>query len=142
MSRARVDIDAGAFETGLRAAIVGYKASSRLAIDELGTEVANDYASHVGVDTGQLRASISSIPVPHPDGPAVSVGSRGVRHARVHEFGSSPHVIRSKGPWPLRNRRTGQVFGRVVNHPGTAPNPAFRTALLRASLTWRPNIHP
>ena len=27
------------------------------------------------------------------------------------------------GPWPLRNRATGQVFGRVVHHPGTSPQP-------------------
>ena len=32
--------------------------------------------------------------------------------------GSRPHLIESHGPWPLRNRATGQVFGRVVHHPG------------------------
>lgn len=35
--------------------------------------------------------------------------------------GTRPHVIRSRGPWPLRNRETGQVFGREVHHPGTRP---------------------
>jgi hypothetical protein len=35
------------------------------------------------------------------------------------ENGTRPHVIESHGPWPLRNRRTGEVFGRVVHHPGT-----------------------
>lgn len=30
-----------------------------------------------------------------------------------------PHIIRSHGPYPLRNRETGQVFGPVVHHPGT-----------------------
>lgn len=47
------------------------------------------------------------------------------------ELGTKPHVIRSKGPWPLRNRRTGQVFGRVVHHPGTRP-----VAFLRRSLEY------
>lgn len=37
--------------------------------------------------------------------------------------GTPPHPIDSLGPWPLRNRATGQVFGRHVNHPGTSPNP-------------------
>jgi hypothetical protein len=37
--------------------------------------------------------------------------------------GTGPHVITSHGPWPLRNRATGQVFGRVVHHPGTRPQP-------------------
>lgn len=52
------------------------------------------------------------------------------------EFGSRPHVIRSKGPWPLRNSRTGQVFGRVVQHPGTRPQPFMRPSLdvLRSGL--------
>jgi hypothetical protein len=37
--------------------------------------------------------------------------------------GTPPHAIDSKGPWPLRNRATGQVFGPHVNHPGTRPQP-------------------
>jgi hypothetical protein len=36
--------------------------------------------------------------------------------------GTPAHSIDSTGPWPLRNRATGQVFGPHVNHPGTAPN--------------------
>jgi hypothetical protein len=35
--------------------------------------------------------------------------------------GTPPHVIESTGPWPLRNRATGQVFGWVVHRPGTSP---------------------
>jgi hypothetical protein len=45
------------------------------------------------------------------------------------EVGTAPHVIRSHGPYPLRNRRTGQVFGPIVNHPGTAAQPYLRPAL-------------
>lgn len=37
--------------------------------------------------------------------------------------GTPPHAIDSTGPWPLRNRATGQVFGRHVHHPGTQPQP-------------------
>lgn len=46
------------------------------------------------------------------------------------EFGTRPHVIESKGPWPLRNPKTGQVFGRIVHHPGTTAQPFIRPALL------------
>lgn len=35
--------------------------------------------------------------------------------------GTPPHIIRSKGNYPLRNPKTGQVFGKEVRHPGTAP---------------------
>lgn len=45
------------------------------------------------------------------------------------EVGTAPHVIRSHGPYPLRNARTGQVFGPIVNHPGTPAQPHLRPAL-------------
>jgi hypothetical protein len=45
------------------------------------------------------------------------------------EVGTKPHTIRSKGPWPLRNRRAGKVLGRVVHHPGTRAQPYLRPAL-------------
>lgn len=43
----------------------------------------------------------------------------GTSYPAILDLGSRPHVIESRGPWPLRNRRTGQVFGRRVHHPGT-----------------------
>jgi len=45
------------------------------------------------------------------------------------ELGTKPHLIISHGNYPLRNRRTGQVFGRIVHHPGTKPQPFLRGAL-------------
>lgn len=39
----------------------------------------------------------------------------------VHE-GTRPHEIRPKNKKVLANKRTGQVFGKVVHHPGTQPN--------------------
>jgi hypothetical protein len=53
----------------------------------------------------------------------------GKPYALFVEIGTRPHEIRSKGPYPLRNRQTGQVFGRVVQHPGTAAQPYLRPAL-------------
>ena len=35
------------------------------------------------------------------------------------EEDTRPHLIESHGSWPLRNRATGQTFGRTVHHPGT-----------------------
>lgn len=52
-----------------------------------------------------------------------------VPYAGFVSRGTAPHVIRSRGPWPLRNRATGQVFGPVVNHPGTRPNDYLQRAL-------------
>lgn len=46
--------------------------------------------------------------------------------------GTRAHPIASRGPWPLRNRKTGQVFGPRVMHPGTRPND-FVTRGMKAS---------
>lgn len=45
------------------------------------------------------------------------------------ELGTRPHVIESHGDYPLRNPKTGQVFGRRVQHPGTDPQPWLRPSL-------------
>ena len=45
------------------------------------------------------------------------------------EVGTVEHDIISHGDYPLRNRRTGQVFGKIVHHPGTAAQPYLRPAL-------------
>jgi hypothetical protein len=45
------------------------------------------------------------------------------------ELGARPHVIESHGDYPLRNPKTGQVFGRRVNHPGNDPQPFLRPSL-------------
>jgi hypothetical protein len=66
--------------------------------------------------SGYLRSSIAAFR--HPDG-SIIVGPT-APYARYVNSGTPPHSIDSTGPWPLRNRATGQVFGRHVNHPGTA----------------------
>lgn len=48
------------------------------------------------------------------------------------EFGTRPHTIRSTGDWPLRNARTGDVFGPEVQHPGTEAQPFLRPGMERA----------
>lgn len=52
----------------------------------------------------------------------------GTNYPLILELGSRPHVIRSHGNYPLRDRH-GNVFGRQVNHPGTRPYPWCRAAL-------------
>ena len=50
-------------------------------------------------------------------------------YGRYVNDGTPPHPIDSTGPWPLRNRATGQVFGRHVNHPGTRAVPFITNSL-------------
>ena len=73
----------------------------------------------LGTDTLGLYVDVMS--------PATTVD--GDPYGLFVEVGTVPHVIRSHGPYPLRNRRTGQVFGPIVNHPGTAAQPYLRPAL-------------
>jgi hypothetical protein len=72
--------------------------------------------------SGRLRQSVGAQRVSAGEiliGPNLNPVSAHVRYAAYVNDGTRPHVIRSTGPWPLRNRATGQVFGRVVHHPGT-----------------------
>ena len=67
--------------------------------------------------SGYLRNSITV----RRSGPALIEVGPTADYGRYVNEGTRPHIIRSHGPWPLRNRATGQVFGQVVHHPGTHP---------------------
>lgn len=69
--------------------------------------------------SGNLRSSVHS--ERQPDG-TVLVGPSADYGKYVND-GTPPHLIESHGDYPLRNRETGQVFGRVVHHPGTRAQP-------------------
>lgn len=72
----------------------------------------------VGTDELGLYVDIIS-PAETPDGYPYALGV---------EIGTAAHIIRSKGPYPLRDKR-GNVFGKEVNHPGTDPQPYLRPAM-------------
>lgn len=81
-----------------------------------------------GEVSGELRASVRRVPGRDGTGPYMDVRADST-HALAVERGTRPHLIRSRGPWPLRNRATGQVFGPVVHHPGTRAQPFLESAL-------------
>lgn len=61
--------------------------------------------------------------------PSVTIGSDVFYAPYVHD-GTRPHVIRPKRGKALRFVIGGQVvFARVVQHPGTRPNPFLNRAL-------------
>ena len=58
-----------------------------------------------------------------------------VDYARYVNDGTSPHVIRPKTKQALRFKVGGRVvYARVVNHPGTRPNPFLDRALRDVAL--------
>jgi hypothetical protein len=94
-----------------------------------------------GRPSGYGRSQIGWVLAEDAEGPYVEIRSpaltpTGFPYMWAMEVGTVAHVIRSKGPYPLRNRKTGQVFGPVVHHPGTDPIPHLRPALddIRAAL--------
>lgn len=72
----------------------------------------------IGSDSEGLYVDIVS-PAESPEGYPYGLGV---------EVGTVAHTIRSKGPYPLRDKK-GNVFGPVVQHPGTDPQPYLRPAL-------------
>lgn len=72
----------------------------------------------IGTDDEGLYADIQS--------PAVS--PTGYPYPLGVEVGTVAHVIRSHGPYPLRDKY-GNVYGQEVNHPGTPPQPYLRPSL-------------
>lgn len=100
--------------------VVKIKALGRRYREATARDVADDARRRVPVDSGDLRDTIVAV------GSEVHVGTD---YWAAVEYGSRPHIIRSTGSWPLRNRETGQVFGQVVHHPGTPAQPFMRPAL-------------
>ena len=93
--------------------------------DDLGPQVLVAAKQKCPVDTGALRDSIHV----YVDDEHRLILEATEDYAIYVEEGTRPHIIRSKGDYPLRNRKTGQVFGPVVHHPGTHPQPFLRPAV-------------
>jgi len=91
--------------------------------------VAEDARRGCPIDQGDLLRSIR-------EDRAAGRVTVGTDHWAPTEYGSAPHVIRSRGPWPLRNAETGQVFGQEVMHPGTPQQAFMRPALYRRRTSW------
>jgi hypothetical protein len=86
-----------------------------------------------GRPSGYMRSSVGWIVTVDIHGLVAVVSCNattpdGFPYPMVVEFGSEAHMIRTTGPWPLRDKY-GHVFGPVVKHPGTDPQPFMRPAL-------------
>lgn len=106
------------------------RGASRRELTTTGRRVVNRAKILAPVDTGRLRASIRMDP-PRLFSlrPSVTIGSD-VFYAPYVNDGARPHVIRPKRGKALRFVIGGQVvFARVVQHPGTRPNPFLNRAL-------------
>jgi hypothetical protein len=53
-------------------------------------------------------------------------------YAAYVEFGTRPHIITAVNAKVLANKKTGQIFGPVVHHPGTKANPFLERIMAAA----------
>jgi hypothetical protein len=78
--------------------------------------------AQVGVDTGDLKASLKIIHRRGGPGQYLWIGSE-LDHALVHHEGSRPHVIAARNQPFLRFSTGGRIiYTHAVQHPGTRPN--------------------
>ena len=95
---------------------------------KLAYEIRNEAIAATPVKTGVLRAGWKVRQGRNGKGGFIEV-SNSVPYAANVEYGTKPHLIVAKNKKVLANRRTGQFFGKSVNHPGTRPYPMLRPAI-------------
>lgn len=78
--------------------------------------------------TGNLKKDIQVFDE-RIDSFSISVGNtKLVPYTKFVYFGTRLHVIKPKKMKALANKKSGQIFGKSVNHPGTKANPYFEKA--------------
>ncbi|MFG2873289.1 HK97 gp10 family phage protein [Streptomyces sp. NPDC048338] len=110
-------------------------ASRRRKGDDVARRVVNRAKVLAPVDTGRLRASIRMESRRTFTLKTVWTVGSDVYYAPYVNDGTRPHVIRPKTKQALRFKVGGRVvFARVVNHPGTRPQPFLDRALREVAL--------
>lgn len=97
-------------------------------MDRLVDGIAKDASRYAPRDTGAMAKQIVS----YRAGPKLWRVHSLATYTCFVEFGTGPHPIKAHGDYPLRNRRSGKVFGPLVHHPGTPEQPFMRPALYQA----------
>lgn len=119
--------------------VKGLKKAPEVAVKELGTALSKSMVvTHAQAlkeapvnkqgGGGNLRQNIKSVRKNRLSG---EIDSRAKYSGFVHE-GTGPHIIRARNKEVLANRRKGQIFGKVVRHPGTKANPFMTRALTKS----------
>lgn len=122
MTVADVKLDEGA----IRSILADPAGGLARMIREAAEGIARIARATVHVRTGETRSSIDTRYYDTP------TSIYAVAHASYAVFflerGTKPHLIESHGKWPLRSDE-GEVFGRIVHHPGSHKAPFLTTGL-------------
>lgn len=113
-----------------RALDFGHNVAKLVLIDVLDT---------IPIDTGAMLRSTRI--TRHRTGAPIWIGSSrvwvGTDHWRFTEYGVPPHHIIARRKKALANKKTGQIFGKEVNHPGIKPVAYMRRALYKRRVVVR-----
>ena len=88
----------------------------------VGNDLTNLMVRRVAVDTGGLKNSIRFDV--EDDG---TINFYMMAHGAHIEYGTKPHVIKAKNKKVLSDGKN--IYGKVVNHPGTQAQPFIRPSL-------------
>lgn len=91
-------------------------------LDKRGERAVSGAKRAVGVQTGQLRASIHMKHSIRPNGQELWIGSNTVKYAYMHHQGTRPHIIAPKPGGALVIGRGRVMVRGPVLHPGTKAN--------------------
>lgn len=130
MTAVRVEVDASALDVD--AFMSRADAAARQAMDMAGDLIVAEAKSLAPSSTGELRNSIGhTAPTGSLAGGDLTVTvSASAEHASHVEFGTKPHKIFPRFRRALRFPGSGGgfAFAKVVNHPGTRPQPFLSKA--------------
>ncbi|WP_096024356.1 HK97 gp10 family phage protein [Campylobacter lanienae] len=96
-------------------------------IFRVASEVVNNAKEIAPYKTGNLKKDIKVISYSHKK--AVIGNTKLAPYAKFVHFGTKPHMIKVKKARALANKKSGIIFGKKVNHPGTKENPYLKNAL-------------
>ena len=101
-----------------------FDAKLKKALYNIGNKFMNVLIETCPVDKGTLKNSINF--KMEEEKIVIEMNETGV----FVEFGTPPHTIRAKDAKALHWKSGGKdIFAKVVNHPGTRPNPFIRNAI-------------
>lgn len=121
-------VDDSAFQADLARRIEELKAAVFSEVRSAAQEVRNEAINRTPVDTGLLRAAWQ-VHETASTGALTVVVENTTKYAPAVEYGTRAHLIQAQNASVLADKKTGKVFGKTVNHPGTKPRPMLRPAV-------------
>lgn len=121
-------VDDAAFKSGLQDYLTRLTEGVYTEVRQAAQEIRNEAMQRTPVNTGALRSAWQVREQKNIVGGVVEVMNE-TEYASAVEYGTRPHTIKAMNKKVLANKRTGQVFGPVVNHPGTKARPMIRPAV-------------